>query len=193
MDVGLKLHVVIREQIPKLRRPTAAAASSARLWFVGTVRTFAEFEALMQRFHVGSCVIDALPETRQAADFAHRNRGAHWAYYTAGPDGHRARAFEGGVRTVRLDRTQAIGEMVARFRKGTVALPQNARQLGGHVVAGLSAYYRELLAPQRTLEQDAHESWVAHWSEHCRPDQFAHSEVYCLAAGMTQPLRLEAT
>ena len=182
VDVGIKLHVVIREQVPEPRRSPSAAVSSAQLWFAGTVGTFDELDALMQRFHVGSSVIDALPETRQATAFARRHRGTHCAYYTAGPDGHRARAYEGGVRTVRLDRTQAIDEMAAGFREGAVALPRNARELGGHVQAGLGAYYRELLAPQRTLKQDAHGNWVARWTEHGRADHFAHAEVYCHTA-----------
>ena len=42
--------------------------------------------------------------------------------------------------------------------------------------------HRELLAPQRTLEQDAQGNWVARWSEHGRADHFAHAEVYCRAA-----------
>ena len=57
---------------------------------------------------------------------------------------------------MRLERTQAIDEMVERFRAGTTELPRDARRLGGRVADGSGAYYRELLAPQRTLEQDAH-------------------------------------
>ena len=53
---------------------------------------------------------------------------------------------------------------------------------GGRVADGSGAYYRELLAPQRTLEQDAQGNWVARWSEHGRADHFAHAEVYCRAA-----------
>ena len=83
---------------------------------------------------------------------------------------------------MRLERTQAIDEMVERFRAGTTELPRDARRLGGRVADGSGAYYRELLAPQRTLEQDAQGNWVARWSEHGRADHFAHAEVYCRAA-----------
>ena len=72
--------------------------------------------------------------------------------------------------------------MVARFHDGTAQLPCTARQLGGRVDGGAGAYYRELLAPHRTLEQDAHGNWVARWLEHGKADHFAHAEAYCHAA-----------
>ena len=136
----------------------------------------------MERFHVKKAVIDALPETRLAAAFARRHDQAWCAYYGAAPADHGARKMQAGVRSVRLERTQAIDEMVERFRAGTTELPRDARRLGGRVADGSGAYYRELLTPQRTLEQDAQGNWVARWSEHGRADHFAHAEVYCRAA-----------
>ena len=100
----------------------------------------------------------------------------------AAPADHGARKTQADVRSVRLERTQAIDEMVERFRAGSTELPRDARRLAGRVADGSGAYYRELLAPQRTLEQDAQGNWVARWSEHGRADHFAHAEVYCRAA-----------
>ena len=189
VDVGLKLHVVIREHVyededwpedvcrEQIERPP-------RLWFAATVATFDDLDTLMQRFGVRYCVIDALPETRLAADFARRHGTVWCAYYGASAADHGSCKEAGGVRTVRLDRTQALDAMVARFHDGTAQIPRTARQLGGRVDGGAGAYYRELLAPQRTLEQDAHGNWVARWLEHGKADHFAHAEGYCYAAGV---------
>ena len=187
VDVGLKLHVVIREHVHETVHDRDGfyhrrSARLPRLWFAGTVASFDELDALMERFHVKKAVIDALPETRLAAAFARRHDQAWCAYYGAAPADHGARKRQAGVRSVRLERTQAIDEMVERFRAGTTELPRDARRLGGRVADGSGAYYRELLAPQRTLEQDAQGNWVARWSEHGRADHFAHAEVYCRAA-----------
>ena len=70
------------------------------------------------------------------------------------------------MRIVRLDRTQTLDGMVARFREGSATLPGMARDVGGRVNGGIGEYYRELMAPQRTLEQDAHGNWVPRWLEH---------------------------
>ena len=41
----------------------------------------------MEQFNVQECVIDALPETRLARDFARQHRNVRLAYYKAsGPD-----------------------------------------------------------------------------------------------------------
>ena len=45
-----------------------------------------------------------------------------------------------------------------------------------------AGYYRQVLAPQRTLERAADENWVARWSDHGHADHFAHAEVYAWPA-----------
>ena len=59
-------------------------------------------------------------------------------------------------------------------------VPAEARQLGGGSRRGHGEYYRELRAPQRTLEQDAQGNWRERWFDRGLPDHFAHAEVYCL-------------
>lgn len=145
---------------------------------------FDEFDALVERFNVEYGVIDALPETRFASAFAKRHSNVWLANYTASGTDHGSCNEKERPRTVRLDRTQTLDGMVARFRDGLAALPGAARQLGGRVDGGMGEYYRELQAPQRTLDQDAHGNWVARWLEHGKPDHFAHAEAYCYAADM---------
>ena len=82
VDVGLKLHVVIREHVHETVHDRDGfyhkrSARLPRLWFAETVASFDELDALMERFHVKKAVIDALPETQLAAAFARRHeRGA---------------------------------------------------------------------------------------------------------------------
>ena len=192
VDVGTKLHVVIREHADDDDTSTGDARRDGterapRLWFAGTVAEFDELDALMERFNVQYCVIDAQPERRLAREFARRHEYAWVAYYTASATDHGSDASTDADAVIRLDRTQALDEMVARFREGSAQLPGMPRQLGGHVEGGVGAYYRELMAPQRTLEQDAHGNWDARWLEHGKADHFAHAEVYCYVAGVTLP------
>ena len=71
VDVGLRLHVVVRELTLESRhdefgRFVGRSARAPRLWHTAELRDFEELDALMARFHVEQCVIDALPETRGA-------------------------------------------------------------------------------------------------------------------------------
>ena len=59
VDVGLRLHVVIR-----------LAAENNRAVFIGEVGSFGEAEVLLNQFNVRRCVIDAAPERQGAIEFA---------------------------------------------------------------------------------------------------------------------------
>ena len=64
-----------------------------------------------------------------------------------------------------------------RFRDGHAPLPRDARQLGGRLNEGIGEYYRQVLAPQRTLERAADENWVARWSDHGHADPWGGASV----------------
>jgi hypothetical protein len=82
------------------------------------------------------------------------------------------------------NRTQAIDEMVDRFRERSAPLPVDARHIGGRLKDGLGEYFRQLLAPQRILERDASGNARAVWREGGHDDHFAHAEVYCSVEDM---------
>ena len=126
-------------------------------------------------------MIDALPETHGAAAFARRGFRVHLAYYSHGVAEHDWRDGR-DYDPVHCNRVWAMDGTMARFRAGAAELPAEARVLGGRVRDGVGEYYRELLAPQRTLEQDAQGNWVARWLDHAKADHFAHAEVYCREA-----------
>jgi len=68
VDTGNALHVVVLETDLSKDIPE-------RVIHLGTYREFGELDGLMQRFGVGSCVIDGLPEARLAREFAGRHPG----------------------------------------------------------------------------------------------------------------------
>jgi hypothetical protein len=188
IDVGLVLNVVIRENVLEFQKSQHdigfyESERPPRLWFAGEV-TWDDLDALMERFHVKQCVIDALPETTKATEFSRRHQGVRLAYY--GLDKGRLErrgptATEPA--TVHMDRTIAMDDTFDRFRDGSFLLPAEARLLGGLESVGLGEYYRQVLAPQRSLEKDARGNWQPRWLDHNRPDHYAHAEVYCRAAG----------
>ena len=188
VDVGIVLHVVIRERLPDEKvRPNAPA----RLWFAGEVAAFSDLRPLMDRFRVERCVIDALPETHSAHDLAQADARVALAHYDRRDPGHEP--DWGRPNRLHINRLEAIDAVMHRFHDEVALLPQEARRLDGRMRDGIGEYYRELLAPTRTLEQDAAGNWVARWLDRGRPDHFTHAEVYCLLARVTRRPRLEFT
>lgn len=179
VDVGTKLHVVIREWVER------EMEAVARLWFAGTVDSFEDLPVLIKRFNVRMCVIDNQPEQHSVERFARACRPRVMsAYYSRTEHGHERSDGE-YYDVVHANRTQAIDEVVDRFRQNAVALPTDARQLGGRVREGMGEYYRELLALKRVLEEDVHRNPRANSVNNGKADHYAHAEVYC---GLAQDL-----
>jgi hypothetical protein len=181
VDVGLVLHVVVRESLIDWESTHDSighviADRPPRLWYVGQVDSFEELDEIYERFNVNSCVIDAYPETRKAQEFADRHESVRLAYYRSA-DGHTH-----DETSVHLNRVEALDEALARYRELPGILPSDARSLGGAVRDGVGQYYHQVMAPQRTLKRDQHGNWVARWVEGSRADHFAHAEVYAWAA-----------
>ena len=86
VDVGLKLHVVIREYHDRKERE-ANAATSPRLWWAGTVDSFGDLGPLLERFKVEGAVIDALPETHKVAEFCRQQPRVRVAWYNRSEPG----------------------------------------------------------------------------------------------------------
>lgn len=176
VDVGIKLHVVIRQRLEEDRN---------RALFIGEVDTFEELAELMTRYDVRRCVVDALPDIHKAREFARAWPGKVWlAYYgRQGGDHNWVKGKGSDVATVHINRVQALGEMFDLFHKGKAELPSDARHLGGRVQHGIGEYYREMMALKRTLEENAQGNWVARYVSECRADHYAHAELYCMLAG----------
>ena len=187
VDVGIKLHVVIRE-LAEQARPDPT--QPRRLWYASIVDGFEELKVLMERFNVAGVVIDAQPEVHKVAEFARRHpMQVRVAWYgRQDPGFERVSARDGRPEGLRLNRLEALERAFQRFHDGIAPLRLEARQLGGALRRGHGEYYRELRAPQRTLEQDAQGNWQERWLDRGQPDHFAHAEGYCLYAEEIVPL-----
>ncbi len=179
VDVGTKLHVVVRESVTG-----GDDGGTPRLWFTGELDSFDELEGLLDRFNIRRCVVDSQPEAHLARLFALRHGSLAWlARYDRHESGHDWEGSKGDDPNVyHVNRLEALDEMYQRFREGRALLPANARHLGGRVKEGFGEYYREMLTPKRTLEQDSSGNWVARWVDNRKADHYAHAEVYCLLA-----------
>jgi len=183
VDVGLKLHVVIRQRLGEDR---------SRALFIGEVDTFEELGRFIERYRVHRCVLDALPESHKAREFARRWHPKVWrAYYDRQEGDHEwDRGGQAGENTVHINRVQALDEMFDRFHQAKAELPSKARHLGGRVENGLGEYYRQMMALNRTLEQNAQGNWVARYLDGGKDDHYAQAEVYCLFA--SKDFRIQA-
>jgi hypothetical protein len=66
VDVGRLLHVVIGKRHQE---------KAGHIIHAGKYEKFRDLDSLMRKFNISRCVVDALPETRLARDFAGRHRG----------------------------------------------------------------------------------------------------------------------
>ena len=159
----MKLHVVIRGRLKDR-------------WYLleaFTVDGFEELEGCFQCYEISCCVVDALPETREARRFQEAHPGVVWlAQYT-----HQGLdvdwSHQHGV--VKAPRTLILDETLQRFREKKYVLPQHVRE----IEAG--DYFRHLQAPVRTTELDSWDQPVAVYKNR-QPDDFAHAEVYATLA-----------
>ena len=176
VDVGTKLHVVIRELLDDEGTRTRAV-------FIGEVGTIEELSELVRRYSVRGAVVDAMPEQRLAMEFARRESELRvaLAYYGRTDLGHES-VRQNGVQVCRINRTQALEEMFHAFQTQAAEIPENARVLGGRVKDGLGEYYRQMMALSRVLQQDSVGNWVARYVDHSKADHFAHAEAYCAVA-----------
>jgi hypothetical protein len=176
VDVGLKLHVVVRQPLDDRR-------TRSRAVFIGEVDSFHELYPLIQRYRVYTAVVDAHPEQHQAVEFARKESCSRvgLAYYGRADPGYET-VQEKGMWILRLNRTEALDEMFHSFQTEAAELPRDARALGGRVREGLGEYYREMMALIRGLEQNSTGNWVARYVDRGKADHYAHAEVYCQQA-----------
>lgn len=122
VDTGKELHVVVSR-----RRLNAAKDDERRevVW-IGTARSYEELDALMERYSVSRCVIDALPEIHATRAFMERHRGRVWLnFFVESQKG--SYRWDEEQQIVQVNRTEALDAAKKAIRDGEVILPRRVR------------------------------------------------------------------
>jgi hypothetical protein len=123
-DQGKDLHVVVGKRDKR-----------DKILHVGIYKGWEELDRLMKNFHVKRCVVDALPETRNARAFAERNGGLLYLnYYNERQKG--AYAWNEKDMMVTCNRTESLDASHKEITEGRVVLPKACdvvRVFAGHL------------------------------------------------------------
>ncbi len=167
VDIGTRIHVVIRQSQGERLRAT----------YIGEVDDFEELDAFVSRYQVRAAVVDALPETRKAQEFAERFDGrVYVAYYATQPRGvKRASPYQWSENehVVNIDRSRAFDGVLAGYYNKQYENPADAPTI--------TDYYLHLRNLVRVKENLPDGTPVVRYLK-LGPDHYAHAENYCLAA-----------
>lgn len=164
VDVGKVLHVTVWKLVEGGR---------LQLVFVGTVREFEELDILFQRFNIVSYVIDSMPETRKATEYAKSRIGRGWiCRYHQGLEEVQDNS---DTRVVSADRTMIMDRVMKWFIEQRFILPRNAQTLDR------GDLYELLKNPTRVYDEEKNRyDWLGN------QDHYYHSTVYALLAYMVR-------
>ena len=179
VDVGEWMHVRISDHPePGVRRAV----------FIGRVKTCGELDALMERYDVRCCVIDAQPEARLVREWQKTHRaGRIWrCLYTDDDVREPRKDHADGV--VRIARTPSLDDATEDILTGRNWLPRNTATLDD------GDYAKQMLAPVRTLAEDARGNPRYVWTKPAA-DHHRHADSYdkiasrlCPEAAAAQPV-----
>ena len=166
VDIGTRIHVVIRQPGDRMRA-----------MYIGEVDDFEELDAFMGRYQIRAAVVDALPETRKAQEFADRFDGrVYVAYYATQPRGvKRASPYQWSEdeHVVNIDRSRAFDGVLAGYYNKQYENPADPPTI--------TDYYLHLRNLVRVKENLPDGTPVVRYLK-LGPDHYAHAENYCLAA-----------
>jgi hypothetical protein len=116
VDQGKDLHVVIGKK-------TASAGLTAKIIHLGVYKDWADLDQLMTGFHVLRCVVDALPEQRNARQFAERFKGKTYLnFYSDSQKG--VYAWNEASLTVNSNRTESLDASHNQVLTASIGLPK---------------------------------------------------------------------
>lgn len=136
VDQGKDLHVVIGKR---------HAEKKGKIVHLGVYRDWEELDPLMRGFNVSRCVVDALPETRNARAFAERHRGKVFLNYYQ--DRQKGRyAWNEKDLTVSCNRTESLDASHMEVMRGEVVFPKECEVV--------QEFARHLSNVAKKLEED---------------------------------------
>src|SRR3990172_5685479 len=169
VDTGGALHAVIL-------RLEERREEMWQLVHLAVCHEFSELDALVERFRVGRCVIDGLPETHATRAFAKRHGGA--VYMCFFNDSQRGEpAWNHGGFTVQVNRTEALDASRAAVRERKLTLPSRTPIV--------EAFAHHLTADAKILEEDEETGAKRYRYVRTGEDHFSLALTYALIAGST--------
>lgn len=174
VDVGRVIHVEITAwDLSNCSPLDLNAEAKAQVIWAGEVKDFEQLDPLMVNYAVKSCVVDIMPETREAEKFAKRFYGrvklcrynSHLAARTlsVGSDNDKNDIY------VSVNRTSWLDMSLGRFRNKNIALPRNIPK----------EYLEHIKAPVRRPKKDNDGQMVYKYeTPESRPDHYAHARNY---------------
>ena len=144
VDTGKDLHVVISRFVKD-------SNDQREVIYIGMRQQYSELDELMERFDVGTCVIDALPEIHATRDFANRHPGSvYMNYFVESQRG--SYSWDANENIVRENRTETMDASRQIVRDRKVVLPR-----GGKVIQEfakhLSSDVKQLIEDEDTGAQ----------------------------------------
>jgi hypothetical protein len=170
IDQGKWIHYEINEWILKYSNPSDPNSGAIpKVIERGKVLNFEDLDGLMHKYRANFGVIDGLPETRKALEFAYRWHGLiKLCYYGNGVAGKSIVQSKDEPK-ITVDRTTWLDLSLSRFRNGSIKLP---------VDVGYE-YKNHIKALVRTFEKNDIGNAVASYTKADNdPDHFAHARNY---------------
>jgi hypothetical protein len=160
VDQGKDLHVVIGKR---------HSMKAGRIVHIGVYRDWEELDVLMRRFHVARCVVDGLPETRNARALAERHRGRVFLSFYAEFQKGNYRWNEADL-TVSANRTESLDASHNQILTGSIVLPG-----WSDMVRTFAAHCHNVA---KKLEEDEESGSKRYTYVRLGPDHFRHALNY---------------
>ena len=119
VDQGKDLHTVISKRYPP---------KAGKIIHVEVYKDWEELDGLMKNFNVSRCVVDALPETRNARVFAERHKGRVFLnYYNI----HQKGAYKWNEETFEsnCNRTESLDASHKEIQDQSIILPKKSLEI----------------------------------------------------------------
>ena len=160
VDQGNDLHVVIGRRHYK---------KAGMIVHLGIYKDWEELDRLMKNFRVTRCVVDALPETRNARAFAEKHKGKVFLNYYNEHQKGRYKWNEQDL-TVQCNRTESLDASHNEIMNGQIILPKECEIV--------KVFAQHLHNVAKKLEEDEESGSKRYAYVKLGPDHFRHGYTY---------------
>jgi len=173
VDQGKDLHVVISKKHSQV---------AGQIVHLGIYKDWEELDRLMRNFNVNRCVVDALPETRNARAFAERFKGKiYLSYYSIHQKG--SYAWNEQKLIVTSNRTESLDASHREVMEQDIILPRE-----GDIVREFARHLHNVA--KRLIEDEETGSKRYQYIKLGGPDHFRHAFNYEAMARQSSPTLL---